>query len=520
MPENTSDVFVVRDFDVDRYVGLALQYLSKYPPEGNKLHVPGIPGAPEQGLLMKRILAPAITKAEYVICFVDSPNANVGYELGFALGSGREVALVSINPNLPGWLSQAPTEGYLVATGVGLSKLRSIVEEKHFIKVDPSKLKGTGDGSRRGTDVLFLGPRSGEGAVGHALVQERYPDWRVPEAKGWTLEELPEKLKDVGQVVWLISSFNPGTDERDGQENALNAITAGYAKGVGIEPRILKSENFYRTISDIEDKAIPFEHLQELEDLLETSEEKRGMALAQEVKEAPTPAKKKQLNRIIGTAQQRPKNWFFDSAALMGAVGRIKLHNDMQATCFLVAPDKVLTTAHVAPDTKAIYAAQVHFETHGQTREVTRFLWTSGLGDLDASLLQLGEPIEETEPLRLSTDQVSLGTGANAIVIGHPRGGALSISPSNTAITSVTPRVIWYETATEPGGSGSPVFDGELNLIAMHHAARRETRSGTGTGTGDGQVAENFTIGEGIRIDAIAQAIAEVPSLADLVDQT
>ena len=40
-------VFVIRDFEVDKSVGLTLQFLAEFPPKGTKLSIPGIPGAAE-----------------------------------------------------------------------------------------------------------------------------------------------------------------------------------------------------------------------------------------------------------------------------------------------------------------------------------------------------------------------------------------------------------------------------------------------------------------------------------------
>lgn len=60
-------VFVIRDFEVDKSVGLALQFLARFPPFGTKLSIPGIPGATEQGRLIEDVVNPSLAQSQYVI---------------------------------------------------------------------------------------------------------------------------------------------------------------------------------------------------------------------------------------------------------------------------------------------------------------------------------------------------------------------------------------------------------------------------------------------------------------------
>lgn len=58
------------------------------------------------------------------------------------------------------------------------------------------------------------------------------------------------------------------------------------------------------------------------------------------------------------------------------------------------------------------------------------------------------------------------------IVIQHPSGGPKQIALYHNVIAFVDPakRVVQYLTDTEPGSSGSPVFDTNWNVIALHHS--------------------------------------------------
>jgi V8-like Glu-specific endopeptidase len=58
-----------------------------------------------------------------------------------------------------------------------------------------------------------------------------------------------------------------------------------------------------------------------------------------------------------------------------------------------------------------------------------------------------------------------------------------------------------YRAPTEPGSSGSPVFNQDWELVALHHAGSKELRSLSGEGVREAN--------EGIWMSAIIQAMRE-----------
>ena len=56
-------------------------------------------------------------------------------------------------------------------------------------------------------------------------------------------------------------------------------------------------------------------------------------------------------------------------------------------------------------------------------------------------------------------------------VIGHPNGADLSISLYDNAITDCETPYVRYRSPTEPGNSGSPVFNAKARSFAIHHRA-------------------------------------------------
>jgi hypothetical protein len=55
-------------------------------------------------------------------------------------------------------------------------------------------------------------------------------------------------------------------------------------------------------------------------------------------------------------------------------------------------------------------------------------------------------------------------------LIGHPLGGSLSLSLHDNLFLGFRHPKMHYRTPSEPGSSGSPVFDDQWNFIGLHHA--------------------------------------------------
>ena len=173
-------------------------------------------------------------------------------------------------------------------------------------------------------------------------------------------------------------------------------------------------------------------------------------------------------------------------------------------TGILVAPDIVLTNHHVVAGSiyadnrlhKAITCLFDHvratggFITPGSTAAVTAVLASSphseedarppaetvDQGKLDYALLKLERPVGN-EPIVAGFDVrgfVSPGTrtqdpavNEGVLILQHPRGEPMKIDIGS--LTSVGAARLRHTANTEPGSSGSPIFDAELNLVGLHH---------------------------------------------------
>ena len=87
-----------------------------------------------------------------------------------------------------------------------------------------------------------------------------------------------------------------------------------------------------------------------------------------------------------------------------------------------------------------------------------------------------------------------------AYVIGHPKGSGLQISLHDSVLLDIDDeeRRVHYRTPTEPGSSGSPVFNSEWQVIAVHHSGSSQTPRLHGSGT--------YEANEGISVKAVQKA--------------
>lgn len=136
------------------------------------------------------------------------------------------------------------------------------------------------------------------------------------------------------------------------------------------------------------------------------------------------------------------------------------------------------------------------------TSAVRKILWSSPPDQLDATLVTLETPPKLNSPLTFARDLPRANSKDKVYVIGHPRGGGLMFSLNDNELidhADPTDCRVHYRTATEPGSSGSPVFNDEWELIALHHAGAADMEKIRGTGT--------YEANEGIAFKHIRPAV-------------
>lgn len=203
-------------------------------------------------------------------------------------------------------------------------------------------------------------------------------------------------------------------------------------------------------------------------------------------------------------------------------------------TGFLVAPGVVMTNHHVigSPEEAQYAVAEFDYEldAKGRDRAVTTFQLVPGvLADpaLDFCLVNLASRStdgarspEEYGWLVLDGTPNKAFVGEYLTVIQHPGGERKQICVRENKLLKYDDEkpVLWYQTDTVAGSSGSPVFNQSWQVVALHHSAvAREDKDGNTLAvsgkpwnpkTDDDSMVDWFA-NEGIRISKIVKWLAE-----------
>ena len=130
--------------------------------------------------------------------------------------------------------------------------------------------------------------------------------------------------------------------------------------------------------------------------------------------------------------------------------------------------------------------------------------YCSEVQDCDATIFKLldkNNTLSEYGYIRLKEIEISKNDFVN--IIQHPKGEMKQISLYHNIVTNTNDRVVQYLTDTLKGSSGSPVFNSDWDVVAVHH-------SGGGSKPGEPQLPEGKkSRNEGILINKIIKFIAD-----------
>ncbi len=164
------------------------------------------------------------------------------------------------------------------------------------------------------------------------------------------------------------------------------------------------------------------------------------------------------------------------------AVARVALADGRRGTGFLVGNNYLVTNHHVlaSKDVAATAAAQFRvekapeggdYEPDSYPLAPDKFWKTSPKDDAggdDWTVVAVdGNPRAKYGSLYLSRAEPKVKD--EVIIIQHPSGGPKKIALSHNIVAFVDAKRVQYLTDTEEGSSGSPVFDAEWRVVALHH---------------------------------------------------
>ncbi|CAA2105437.1 hypothetical protein MBUL_03192 [Methylobacterium bullatum] len=224
------------------------------------------------------------------------------------------------------------------------------------------------------------------------------------------------------------------------------------------------------------------------------------------------PAGTGQLEKLIGTQSTLVPIAYLEVGLLRSkAVVRVKRRDGASGTGFVTEDSILITNNHVLPSAAiaASSIAQFNYQQTADGLDATMeeaallpdaFFHTSVADDWSAVKVA-GEVAKKWGALPLTRTPVAVGDPVN--IIQHPGGGPKQISLSANIVAFVGGGRIQYLTDTLPGSSGSPVFDANWNVVALHHSGGWLTEP-------DAPSKATYYRNEGIAIDRVLDGLARL----------
>jgi Trypsin-like peptidase domain len=246
------------------------------------------------------------------------------------------------------------------------------------------------------------------------------------------------------------------------------------------------------------------------------------------LQQAPDP----KLEKVLGVERFQTLTWYRNGLERCRAVARIANLNDKGiGTGFLadgrtlhdaLPPMVFMTNGHVIPEMLDPRNAVIDFrgltndvDSRQRFRIVRRWWYEpSRAPGLDTTILELDDVPRSVIPIPLAPAMPNLDADEppRAYLIGHPSGvDQPQFTIQDNLVLDYDELRVHYRSPTEPGSSGSPVFDGEWQLIALHHGGGFEMPRLNNMG---GTYAAN----EGISLRAIVTALHQRPPAEEDVD--
>lgn len=163
---------------------------------------------------------------------------------------------------------------------------------------------------------------------------------------------------------------------------------------------------------------------------------------------------------------------------------------DLGRACF---DCKVAADGSLATERRTVAIAEEWLAASSEHANIPEELGSEGPqpGTFDFALVRLAEPVgaqgiaageaaEHRGWYKLDGSVYSFDEREPLHIVGHPRARPMQLSyasPANGKLTSYNSR-IRYTTNTEGGSSGSPVFNKDWRIVALHHAAGPTDRGG------------------------------------------
>jgi len=183
------------------------------------------------------------------------------------------------------------------------------------------------------------------------------------------------------------------------------------------------------------------------------------------------------LEKIIGENTLRNISFLERALEVSGAVALVDV-GEWVGTGFMISPTILMTNNHVLPNevesARTVFRFNYQLTFDGVEEQAKTYRALAGgffktNPRLDYSIVEIeGVPGNDWAVAPLSTVIPSKNTRVN--IIQHPAGLPKQISFQNNFVEYSDHNVVQYVTSTLNGSSGSPVFDDQWRVVALHHA--------------------------------------------------
>lgn len=221
----------------------------------------------------------------------------------------------------------------------------------------------------------------------------------------------------------------------------------------------------------------------------------------------------RESNRMQDIAQWRAR-----MGEIEGRVCRVEINRRPLGTGFLLGPDVLITNYHVAEELAGVggstppgqFVARFDYKVlPGATVPAPGIevglaaadhvidcsrpsRWDTiadpqgalpAANELDYALLRLARPVGDepiggpAEPgapargwIELPSAPYTFAAGGTLIIVQHPDAAPLAFAIDTDAVLTAHATRVRYATNTQPGSSGSPVFNSDWDLVALHHS--------------------------------------------------
>lgn len=245
------NIFVIWDHQA-RDVRIMLQsvsYLEDLHYGGALWKIPGL--SPDGPLLTVEDTYQSIRDADHIIALVDRPNANVGWEVGLALGWRKSIRLGHVGRDRPRWTERSAIRGWIQHRICDVSDLGHLLSGMQV----PLKAPTPPDANAH---PLLLCPAGAEGSALREVARRHFPNLRLLAEDGWGLLDLPTELSSCSQILWVLSSSGEESVLERGADNVGNAVVAGVGRALGWGVSVFRS-TAVTPVPDVQSRELVFE---------------------------------------------------------------------------------------------------------------------------------------------------------------------------------------------------------------------------------------------------------------------